>query len=724
MRRQQNHIKLIFNYNFQNYYYLILLLLIGFNGFSQNTSAENQMDIEALVLSISEQLELPINDSTHVHQNILKSIRLSEQVNDKTYLIKSYFNLSKWHENNTTLDSVLYYLEYAERVSKDSKLPNLEAETYLKKEDAYKQRGEYGNAMAEDFKALELYEKTNNKQGIATSYTRLCDLLYYQQKYEDGSDYCQKAIDIQKTLNVPKELAVSYRYKADNLLILERYDEALKTINKAIAVLKDANSEETDLARNYNTRGNIYKYMERYDDAITEYKKCYKIAKDHNSERGIIVALANIGHIYRLQNKNEEAITYTLEAIDLIKKSGNIQNLKENYMHASDSYEALGQYKKALEYEHLYSDARFGELEQIIEQLESELQIKYESAKKDETIEEQDATISRQRKTQLLYIGIAALLGVFLFGMYFTIKNIKNKRKALALLNSELAENQEALEGANTKLKQSLEELKATQNQLIQSEKMASLGELTAGIAHEIQNPMNFVNNFSEVSNEMIDEMNEEIEKGDLKEAKIIANEIKQNLEKINYHGKRADDIVKGMLQHSRKSTGTKEPTDMNKLTDEYFRLAYHGLRAKDKSFNAYLESDFDENLKTVDVIPQDIGRVILNLFTNAFYAVEEKKSILESEDYKPTVSVSTKKVKDHVLISIKDNGNGIPQENIDKIFQPFFTTKPTGKGTGLGLSMSYDIIKAHNGELKVKTEKGNYTEFKILLPITNTLTS
>ncbi|MFC0605057.1 tetratricopeptide repeat-containing sensor histidine kinase [Winogradskyella pulchriflava] len=693
--------------------------MLSINCIAQNTSTVNQNDVEALVSSISEQLTQPITDSTKVYKSLFYAVNSSKQNDNKTYLIKSYHNLAKWHQGNTSIDSTLFYLKNAEKVSKEAKLPLLEAETYLKKEDAYKQRGEYSQAMTEDFKALKLYETLNAKDGVARCYTRLCDLLYYQEKYSEGADYCQKAIDIQKTLDTPNELALSYRYKADNLLILEKYDEALNTINKAIEVLTAANSGETALAKNYNTRGNIYKYMQRYDDAIAEYKKCYQIAKDYNIERGIIPALANIGHVYRLQNKNEEALTYTLEAIELMKKSGNTPNLRENYMHASNSYEALEDYQKALEYNHLYSDARINELKQIIEQLESELQIKYESEKKDETIETQDATISRQRKTQLLYIGIAVLLGIILFGMYFTMKNIRKKRKALALLNTELAQNQKDLEAANNKLQQSLDELKATQAQLIQSEKMASLGELTAGIAHEIQNPLNFVNNFSEVSNELVDEMNEELDKGDIEEAKHIASDIKQNLEKINHHGKRADGIVKGMLQHSRSNTGKKEPTDINKLADEYLRLAYHGLRAKDKSFNAQLETDFDENIKTLNVVPQDIGRVILNLITNAFYAVDEKKSNSESKDFKPTVSVSTIKLKDTIEIIIKDNGNGIPENILDKIFQPFFTTKPTGKGTGLGLSMSYDIIRAHNGKLQVESKDKEGTTFTVSLPKT-----
>ena len=212
--------------------------------------------------------------------------------------------------------------------------------------------------------------------------------------------------------------------------------------------------------------------------------------------------------------------------------------------------------------------------------------------------------------------------------------------------------------------------------------------------------------------------MNEELDKGDIEEAKAISKDIKQNLEKITHHGKRADGIVKGMLQHSRTGTGEKESTNINKLTDEYFRLAYHGLRAKDKSFNATLETNFDETIGKIDVVRQDIGRVILNLFTNAFYAVDEKKSISELKDYKPTVAVTTEKSKNKVIITVRDNGNGIPKKALDKIFQPFFTTKPTGQGTGLGLSMSYDIIKAHKSELTVNTEKGKFTEFKISLPI------
>jgi signal transduction histidine kinase len=261
-----------------------------------------------------------------------------------------------------------------------------------------------------------------------------------------------------------------------------------------------------------------------------------------------------------------------------------------------------------------------------------------------------------------------------------------------------------------------LNELKATQSLLIQSEKMASLGELTAGIAHEIQNPLNFVNNFSEVNKELLSEMKEEIDKGNLEEAKSLAVSVVDNQEKINQYGKRADAIVKGMLQHSRTSSGIKEPTMINTLVDEYVRLAYHGLRAKDKSFNVIIKTSFDEGIGNINIVPQDIGRVILNVVNNAFYATNEKKEHFTGE-YEPTISISTKQSGNKVLISIKDNGNGIPEKVLDKIFQPFFTTKPTGQGTGLGLSLSYDIVKAHGGGLKLETKEGEGAEFVIQLP-------
>ncbi|MBK9257854.1 MAG: hypothetical protein IPM42_20560 [Saprospiraceae bacterium] len=335
------------------------------------------------------------------------------------------------------------------------------------------------------------------------------------------------------------------------------------------------------------------------------------------------------------------------------------------------------------------------------------------------------------------WLAYCIYIALFLYAsrqihLYQKAKTIRKERERSQQKELEQAKE---IETAYKELESAHEHLKSTQAQLIQSEKMASLGELTAGIAHEIQNPLNFVNNFSEVSSELIVDMVDEVDNGNYDEVKAIAMDVQQNLEKINHHGQRASSIVKGMLEHSRKSSGEKELSDINALCDEYLRLAYHGLRAKDKSFNATMETHFDPNLPKIKVIPQDIGRVILNLINNAFYAVSEKSKVENQKSgsgYEPTVSITTQLIANsqltangqqptansQQLIAIKDNGSGIPAHIKDKIFQPFFTTKPTGQGTGLGLSLAYDIVKAHGGELTVESAVDKGTEFTIKIPI------
>jgi signal transduction histidine kinase len=309
---------------------------------------------------------------------------------------------------------------------------------------------------------------------------------------------------------------------------------------------------------------------------------------------------------------------------------------------------------------------------------------------------------------------------IYSFIAYRSRKLLKDNRvleHKVHLRTEEVMQQKGLLEIQRDNLDKAFKALKSTQTQLIQSEKIASLGELTAGIAHEIQNPLNFINNFSDVNTELIDEMQLEIEKGDLKEIKAIALDIQENEKKINMHGKRADSIVKGMLQHSRVSSGKKELTDINKLTDEYLRLSYHGLRAKDKSFNSDSTTHFDPNLQKINVVPQDIGRVLLNIFNNAFYAVNEKQKTA-GEDYRPEVTITTAMEDQHIVISVKDNGDGIPDAIKDKIMQPFFTTKPTGEGTGLGLSLSYDIVvKGHGGSINVRSMPNEGAELIISLP-------
>jgi signal transduction histidine kinase len=336
--------------------------------------------------------------------------------------------------------------------------------------------------------------------------------------------------------------------------------------------------------------------------------------------------------------------------------------------------------------------------------------------------------------TLIRSLALPAALSIFLAREFaVTSRNLAVKLKQVEELSADKLrdekEKQEMLTSRNTwleqrvtertrELEQSLQDLRSTQAQLVQSEKMASLGELTAGIAHEIQNPLNFVNNFSEINAELSEEILEAATKGNIEEVKALASDIKSNQDKIREHGKRADSIVKGMLQHSRSSSGTKEPTDISALADEYLGLAYHGMRAKDKSFNASIKTDFDQAIGTISLVPHEIGRVLLNLFNNAFYAVNEQSKKGEN-GYEPAVIVKTTSQHDQVYIAVSDNGTGIPEKVKEKIFQPFFTTKPTGQGTGLGLSLSYDTIKSMGGEISVESKEGAGSTFTIRLPIT-----
>ncbi|MCJ8164102.1 ATP-binding protein [Pontibacter sp. E15-1] len=322
-----------------------------------------------------------------------------------------------------------------------------------------------------------------------------------------------------------------------------------------------------------------------------------------------------------------------------------------------------------------------------------------------------------------------AIVGSFIW-IFARWENSKKQQQELKLVTDRkaelevlVAERTAELTQQKDALQETLQELKVIQAQLIQQEKLASLGELTAGIAHEIQNPLNFVNNFSEVSSELVEELQtgplHSLPETEKENAEEIIQHLTHNLQKINHHGKRADAIVKGMLQHSRSSTGQKETTDLNAMADEYLHLSYHGLRAKDKSFNAKLETHFDSAIPKLYVVPQDIGRVLLNLFNNAFYAVQQKQTISAQEGYQPLVQVTTSRKPDCVELRVRDNGCGIPENIRSKIMQPFFTTKPTGQGIGLGLSLSYEIItKGHKGEITVESEEGEFTEFTIKLPL------
>ncbi len=496
-------------------------------------------------------------------------------------------------------------------------------------------------------------------------------------------------------------LAGLYPDIGDSYLKMNKPDSALFFMQKSLYYYTKLPSDARKFeGSTYTSIGMTYEQMGNADLARKNYQKAILVSEQNGNPRHTGNACLQISKLCQSLNKSDSVFIYAKKALEAFTQGGYEKEKAIAYRMISDYYHGQKNTDSSFAYLRLATL-----LNDSIGSIEKKRLQEFQVAAFNQQLMLQQQEQERIEKAGTLKtIAIIALIAVFSTIGLLLYRNNREKQKANQILKEK-----------NSEIEKAMSNLKSTQSQLIQSEKMASLGELTAGIAHEIQNPLNFVNNFSEVSSELIDEMNEELYKGHFEEAKAISSDLKQNLEKINHHGKRADAIVKGMLQHSRSSSGTKESTDINALCDEYLRLSYHGLRAKDKSFNATLKTDFDETVGYINIIPQDIGRVILNLINNAFYAVDEKKK-QQSEGYEPTVSVSTKNAGDKVLISVKDNGNGIPPKVLDKIFQPFFTTKPTGQGTGLGLSLAYDIVKAHGGELKVDTREGEETTFIITL--------
>ncbi len=478
-----------------------------------------------------------------------------------------------------------------------------------------------------------------------------------------------------------------------NMAQLYSPDSALVTLRKSLEVANSGGYKRF-MGGILTNMGTIYYKKGSIDSAKHCAYRAVSVTRSQNNLLELIYAYDLLSFLYAIDNKMDSSLHYARKELETAKRSGSSGDLLSAYGKMSHAYKSKNKLDSAFKYERLSNFLNDSLKNYRIRKMSEYQSIAFNEQLRLKDLEKERKDFENKIRTNTLLGSLFTLLVI----AGFLYRNSRQKQKA------------------KQKIEHAYNQLKSTQSQLIQSEKMASLGELTAGIAHEIQNPLNFVNNFSEVSSELLDEMNANLASGNLQPAREIARDVKQNLEKILHHGKRADAIVKGMLQHSRSSSGVKEPTDINALADEYLRLAYHGLRAKDKSFNSKFETRFDENMGKVPVIPQEIGRVVLNLITNAFYAVTEKKKS-GAANYEPTVTVSTRKEGNHVLISVKDNGSGIPQKVLDKIFQPFFTTKPTGQGTGLGLSMSYDIVKAHGGGIKVNTKENEGSEFVITLP-------
>jgi two-component system, NtrC family, sensor kinase len=475
----------------------------------------------------------------------------------------------------------------------------------------------------------------------------------------------------------------------------DQFDAAFSILDSAKHMISD--SYKYDLPYINFLEGTAWFLKGDIEKAKDDFYKAIQKGDNYIDLDTRVRAYFGLSDLYILQKQKDSSLAYATRSINDLNELGNLnshgntiskayENLYKAYMLNNKPDSVLKYLQLTLYTKDSLDKAKFDNLAKL-QALTLQEQFRLQEIAKEKVINE------NRIRTYSLLSGLVVLLIVG----FILYRNNRQKQKA------------------NKVLETTLTNLKSTQSQLIQSEKMASLGELTAGIAHEIQNPLNFVNNFSEVSNELLDEMKSELEKGDVDEAKVIAGDVKQNLEKILHHGKRADTIVKGMLQHTGTSSGQKEPTDINALCDEYLRLAFHGLKAKEKTFNSEYKTDFDNSIEKINVVAQDIGRVVLNLINNAFYAVNEKGK-QNIAGYDPTVTVSTKRINGKIEISVKDNGNGIPESIKEKIFQPFFTTKPTGQGTGLGLSLSYDIVKAHGGDIKIASKEGEGSEFIIQL--------
>ncbi|MBS1747800.1 MAG: tetratricopeptide repeat protein [Bacteroidetes bacterium] len=552
-------------------------------------------------------------------------------------------------------------------------------------------------------KAIENAQQANNITFLKTAWGYMGYAYSQVGDHETALTYYIKAQQAADSLgfvdgNLENNIGEDYRLSG-------KYPQAIAAYWKALAIEK--NPGNTAIFK--SNLADVYVKINDLSNAFSYAFAALPFFQKYNVVDGVAWAENILARAYLKKDMIDSALFYSSHGLQAAQQSNTLEYLRDNTQTLSDAYAQKKDFGNAYHYYLQYIIYRDSMNNAEIRNKAGLMQYQFHKEKTDAQIAALNVEKKNQHNMLMIVLGV---LGLIVIGSILLLRNIRQKQKA------------------NSQLQKTLVDLKSTQAQLIQSEKMASLGELTAGIAHEIQNPLNFVNNFSEVNKEMLEELKAERVKSNTERDEALQdeliNDVIENSEKINHHGQRAAAIVKGMLQHSRASSGKKEPTDINALCNEYLRLSYHGMRAKDKDFNCEMKTDFDNSIGKINIAPQDIGRVILNLINNAFYAVNEKKK-QSSNSYQPTAKIITRRISDTVEIRVIDNGNGIPEKIKDKIFQPFFTTKPTGSGTGLGLSLSYDIVKAHGGEINVNTEEnealpddtvGWGTEFIIQLPL------
>jgi len=648
------------------------------------------------------------NDQRQARSLLDQSIALAQKLDDKTHLANAYSTMSSF--NNLTGESkqALEYAFKAEAAAQKTSNKALISRRQTGVSALYAHSiGDYTKAMEWALKAEKNAEEANDLNALAASWSSIATIFTNIGDQSNAILYYKKALNANKKLgnqtlefNLLNRIGEMYRLSG-------RYPEAIKAYEEGLS--KTQIPYNTEL-----TQSNIADVYVRLNNLPMAFKYAFislASAKKINDAEGEEWIDGILARAYLKANKADTAIYYANNGYQKAIHTGTIEFKRDNSEALADAYNLKKDYGNAYKYYRLFINYRDSMSNAEVSNHTNLLQYNYSLAKKQTQI----TALNQEKKMQYYFLagsaGILILIGATGIVLY---RSNRQKQKANVLLSKQKREIEEQRDQTN----KALADLQLTQKQLIQSEKMASLGELTAGIAHEIQNPLNFINNFAEVNKEMIEELEDELKNGNTDEALAIANNIKENEEKINHHGKRADGIVKGMLQHSRASSNVKEPTDINKLADEFLRLAYHGLRAKDKSFNTEMTTHFDPKVPNINVVPQDIGRVLLNLFTNAFYATQQRQKIA-GPNYKPIIEVSTAVNSKFIHIRVKDNGVGIPDNIRDKILQPFFTTKPTGEGTGLGLSLSYDtIVKGHNGKINIESNEGEGSEFIIDLPL------
>jgi two-component system NtrC family sensor kinase len=610
-------------------------------------------------------------------------------------------------------DSAILFGQQAFLLAKKNNRAKNEANALNFMANAYVNMGDYASSLQYYFKALRIYERTNVQVGICQINNNIGNAYMQKGDYQKALPYFLSAR--RQLKDYTRRHQLEGRSKLLKPILLANIGESYLDLQKADSA-KYYLGEAYKSDREVNDRiyiGNLLRDLGVVEGlkgntkgALQYFRQALVSDKAINDGQNLSVACLSIATLYHKNKLQDSAVYYGQRALDAATGG----NFKPDALNASKAlysyYDEAHNQVQAFKYfklstaikDSLYSQDKVKQL----------LTLDFNEKQRQQELQAEQAGAQKEAQNRLRTYIFSGGLGVLLLLALIFWLNGRQRQKANKLLHRQKED-----------IEKAMAQLKLTQNQLIQSEKMASLGELTAGIAHEIQNPLNFVNNFSEVNRELLVEMKEGIDKGDLEEIRIIANNLIENEEKINHHGKRADFIVKGMLQHSRSGSGERQLTQINTLAEEFFKLSYQGLRAKDKSFNSDMATHFDPNLPKANVVQQDMGRVLLNLFNNAFYAVNQKAKTAGA-DYKPEVTLTTFVPPSGGWgLSVKDNGVGIPYAIKEKILQPFFTTKPTGEGTGLGLSLSYDIlVKGHNGTLDIISKEGEGSEFIVRLPL------